>query len=316
MDPKQLKEQRHAISVLKKAGLLPAKLDNGRKLDARSAYPSWKVKGKKLSTWVRKYDDVVSGKVTPLKVEPTKLRQYQKQGESTTQGKFVLVPHKLGETAKLDKGNIAVKSKSGITRVQLPIEYNSIKQYVKKVHADQKALNKMKRKNEYFAFRFYGNNSSEIYADIQDLFDYWMTYEEVEKGVKDKVKGAEVIKNLEIIRVQRPTNWEFAGEKKRKMSKEYNRLKQAEYRKRFKKKPKFLQLAKKLTDALKQKAYRDRVKKNPKKYAKVRKEAIKRSAKSRETLAKNQKALAKKVSAQKKAVKKQLKQVQKPKKKK
>jgi len=278
MDQK-LRSTRSAVALLKKSGLLPDRLDNGQKLDARSAYPNWRVGGKKLSTIIRKYDDVVSGKVTPLKVDPTKLKQYRKQGESTTQGKFVLVPHKQGEVAKLDKGNISVVNKSGITRVQLPIEFHSVPKYVSEVSKNQKQIDKMKRKSEYFGFRFYGNNSSEIYSSIDDLMQYFVKYNDVQGAGKSRTKGAEVIKNLEIVKIQRPKNWEFSGERQQTKDAERNREAQRKYRKNLKKKPLFIQLKKAAANSAKQKAYRERVKRDPKKYKAVKKAAAKRMRK-------------------------------------
>lgn len=210
---------RRSVSVLKKQGLL-----GDAKIDARSALPSWKVKGKRLDTLIKKYDDVVSGKVTALKVPPAELKKFRKSGFETAQGR-VLVPHTQNEVAKVRKGQVAITNKSGIERIQIPVEFHNLKQYLTDLKKNAKLINRMKRENEYFGIRFFGGQRANFYGDIQLLIRDLERYEDIQKHAP-KAKQAEIYRNLEIIKLTKHAAGRVEDEiqtRKRTMSKEYNR---------------------------------------------------------------------------------------------
>ncbi len=194
-----LKDFRHRVSVLKKQGLLPARTSRGEKLDARSADPRWKVKGKSLGSIVKKYDDIASEKSTAVRVPRKTLIAYKKAGYETAKGR-VIVPHSATERATRRGENIVIKSKSGIERVQIPIPFQNLEQYLTDIQKNKRLINGMKRRNEYFGFKFFGNNSSEIHSDISHLIEQLQTYSAVTNAVS-RMKQQEVYRNLEIVRI-------------------------------------------------------------------------------------------------------------------
>jgi hypothetical protein len=228
--------------VLKKQGLLTGKTASGKKIDARSALPNWKIKGKKLSTLVKKYDDVVSGKATAVKVPPKTLKQFRKTGFETA-NKRVIVPHSKGELAKLQQGQIAIRNKSGIERVQIPVEYHNLQQYLRDLRKNKALINSMKKRRELFGIRFYGGQRAMFYEDINDLLNDLDRYEDIQKYAQSPSKGAEIYRNLEILKMnERGTDIIEAQvqARKKKSSKEYNRRQRRKQYKRIKSRPRLL----------------------------------------------------------------------------
>jgi len=238
-----LREFRRAVSVLKKQGLISGKTSSGQKIDARSALPNWKVKGKKLSTLVKKYDDVVSGKATAIKVPPATLSKFRKTGFETA-NKRIIVPHTKSEIAKFKGGEIAISNVSGIERVQIPVEYHNLKQYLQDIRKNKVLINRMKRKSEYFGIRLFGGQRAVFYSDISILLDDLERYEDIEK-ITSKAKQAEIYQNLEIIRMNKPGT-QFVEhnvrERKKKMSAAYNRKHAKRQRERINQRPRLKKL--------------------------------------------------------------------------
>jgi hypothetical protein len=281
----ELKDFRHAVSVLKKQGLISGRTSSGQKIDARSALPNWKIKGKKLSTLVKKYDDVVTGKATAVKVPPKTLKQFRKSGFETA-NKRVLVPHSKSETAQFKGGEMAIKNKSGIERVQIPVEYQNLNQYLRDLKKNSELINRMKKRNEYFGIRFFGGQRAQFYSDIESLIADLSRYEDIQK-VTSRAKQSEIYKNLEILRMNRQgaeTVEHQIHERKRTRSKEYNRRAMKRYRNRIKSKPRLL-AKKREGDARRMREYRKRMK-GPRrahylKQAKIRSKKAKAKKKTR-----------------------------------
>lgn len=230
-----LRDFRKRVSTLKKQGLLPATTSRGHKLDARSADPRWIVKGKTLGSLVKKYDDVASNKATAVKVSKKQLSQYKKAGYETASGR-VIVPHSATEKAIVKNDTVVIKSRSGIERVQIPIPFENLNKYLADIEKDKALINSMKRKNEYFGFKFFGNNSSTLYSDIAFLIEDLARYSAVQDA-KSRIKQQEIYRNLEIVRVAHSANWVFPSERKRLMSKKFNRERMRKFRKKLKRKP-------------------------------------------------------------------------------
>jgi hypothetical protein len=282
-----IREFRRAVSVLKQQGLLPS----GKKIDARSALPNWKIKGKKLSTLVRKYDDVVTGKATAIIVPPAQLKRFRKTGFETA-NKRVLIPHSKSEIAKLKHGQVTIKNKSGVERVQLPIEYHNLRQYLSDIHKNSEVINRMKRKSEYFGIRFFGGQRAMFYSNIEQLMDDLERYEDILKLTSSKPKQQEIYHNLEILRMTKPGASAVAKRlrtRKRVMSKEYNRRHAKRQRKLMLNRPRSLALYK-ASNAQRQADFRKRLK-GPQKahYLKQARLRAKRNKKKRSTKKKKRK---------------------------
>lgn len=287
MASNSIREFRRGVSLLKKQGLLPARSDAGLKIDARSAIPEIKVKGKKLSTLIRKYDSIVSGKATALKVPPATLTKYRKSGFATTQGR-VIVPHAATEKARISKGHVAIKSSKGIERVQIPVEFHNLRQYLRDMRKNAAVINRLKGPREYFGIRFYGGQRANFYSDIQALLDDLSRYDSFANVAARALayKQEEIYHHLEILRMTRTGALhveQLVSERKRTMTKEYNRKHAKKQRAKIKRNPNKLKISN-TQNAARQKAYRDRVKKHPKQAAKLKRAAKKRQKKYRDSL--------------------------------
>lgn len=283
--PSELRKFRKAVSILKKRGLLTGTYDrSGLPIDARSAYPSGLVKGKKLSTLVKKFDDVVSGKVVPLKASPQKLKQFRKAGFRTGSGR-IFVDVSATESAKLHKGEIVKTSRLGIETVHIPVPYHNLEQYLRDIQKDHKRINRMKRNNENFGFRFYGNNSIMAYSDIGDAIDDFTKYDAV-IDADTASEQSEVYAHLVIIKIKKrgEAQWESEqANRKRATSKEYQAKRAKRFRARIKNMPKWKQDKIKRGIADRMKAYRLRLKKDKKATKKYKKDARARAKKSHAT---------------------------------
>lgn len=251
----------------------------GEKLDARSAEPYMRVGGKRLSSIVKKYDDVVSGKVTPVTLPPATIRKFKnKAGYSTSQGKL-LVPHGAGQTVRVRGGNVVLKESSGIERVQIPCPFIRLRQYLRCMKLNAKAINKMKRANEYFGIRFYGNHRGNFYANIELLIADLEKYDAI-VAPGTNIKQEEVYENLEILRIGRSAtrNWEeSAGANRRKRTKEYNRKRAKLQRRKLKRGPAFIRNAYQEKANERMREYRKRLKRDPRKDRHYKAQAKKRA---------------------------------------
>src|SRR5271155_3119765 len=176
-----LRKFRHSVSVLKTQGLLPARASSGLPLDARSVTPKWKINGKTLGSIVKKYDDVASGKATAIVVPSAKYKALKKAGFETAPGLRVIVPHSATEKAKFVAGEVTITNKSGIQRIQIPVEYHNLNQYLRDIKANATIINRMKANNEYFGIRFFGGQRANFYADIESLIEDLSRYEDLQK---------------------------------------------------------------------------------------------------------------------------------------
>jgi hypothetical protein len=275
-----IKQFRRDFAALKRSGLLDKKRTRaGLVPDARSIKPGTKLNGVRADTLVRRYDDVVSGKVTPLKVPPAKLKALRKvSGYETSQGR-VLVPVSAGEKAVIERGEVVIKSKAGITRVQLPIEFHNLPQYLKSIQRNKATLNDMKSKGQYFGFRFFGNNSSQLFRDIGQMSEFIQSYGTIING-KTKKRQNEIYRNLEIVTVERAADWTFPSERRSQRERIYRAEAVRRFRKRLKRKPAAVRNAYKDANAARVKKWRARLKKNPAAYKRYKKEGAKRARKS------------------------------------
>jgi len=191
----ELRQFRTKVSTLKKQGLIP------RSIDARAANPTSKSAGKKLSTIVDKFDDILSGKATAVKVTPAQLRSLRKAGFETTHGRAI-IPHSATETAKLKRGQVAITSKTGMERVVLPIEFHDLPQYLRDARANKDVINAMKKRNEYFGIRLHGGQRANFYGDIDSLLEDLSRYEAfMAPGTKPQQQ--DLYRHLEILKLNR-----------------------------------------------------------------------------------------------------------------
>jgi hypothetical protein len=211
MTPENIRSFRSRVAILKRKGLLSD-------VDARSVKPTTKIKGKKASTWVDRFDDVLSNKVAAVKVPKRALRAYRSSSGYQTASGRLLVPHSLAETVKFRGGKIVITHKAGLERVQIPVEYHKLEEYLDTIARRKKSINKLHGEKEYFAFRFFGNNSMDVYSDIATAIKRVKTYEAVMQA-RTRKQQKEVYQHLEFVKISKPSEWFREGKETREARK-------------------------------------------------------------------------------------------------
>ena len=264
-----LKQFRHAVSILKKKGLVK------KSIDVRTAYPSQLSGGKSLRELVKKFDDVISDKAAAVKLPPAKVKAYKQAGYETTKDR-VLVPKLRGDRVTVTKDNeIKIREKkTGISRIKMAVPYHTLKQWLEDMRKNSLRINAMKRRNEFFGYTIgppdKPNRSWNLYRTIEFLL------EEITNGSPSGLNLSEKLRTethkqqneffgaFEIVRVPRESAWpapkdRFRGGGRRakggrrpKVTEEQKadrRRKNAERQKKFR-----VTLTKKEKDAYKKKA--------------------------------------------------------------
>jgi hypothetical protein len=199
---------RASVRTLQNAGLLSPDLDL-RKIspttkiyDGRVAYTG----SNTLQRVIDRHDNIISGKATALDLSRIADKTYKKLYEKSTVGgkQFVIVPHSADETVKLERGKVVIKHPAGIDRVQVPVEYHNLEQYLSDVGKEKIT----KEGKPFFAFRFYGG-SSNVFRSMDLLLDELRHYESLMGAVKrgDSNLQRDMFRNLEIVRVQNSRKW-------------------------------------------------------------------------------------------------------------
>lgn len=206
-----LQKFRHAVALLKKKGLI-------KNVDARTAQPFFIRQGKTLKETVKKFDDVVSGKVEPVTLPPEKVKAYKVAGYETytpRKGDIhkVLVPKSSTEKVTVEKGEIKVKEKSGIERIKKAVPFHNLEQWLKDMQKDRLRINAMKRRNEWFGYKIAGNTSWTLYRTIEQMIDDLVNGTMSSHGTPiaerypSRKSGEEFFEALEIVRVPRSEAW-------------------------------------------------------------------------------------------------------------
>jgi hypothetical protein len=265
---------RSKVALLKRKGLIPSTVNT------RRALPDTPVKGRgDLRALVAKYDDVLSGKATPVKVPLAQLRIARKQGYATSQGR-VIVPHSATERASRRGKYFVVRpirrDIPGLERVQIPVPFHEVTQWFLGVKAKRDEIDAMKEPDEWFGFWFGyqgRDGSTNLYGSIEQAIDAF------EKGESSfGVVDANSYQHLSLVRVIDDSKWIFPAEHSRARSVNYNRRAQRRHREKMKKSSKgFDYLTKQARD---QKNYRQRL--TGEKLEEYKKKANERAKKSRE----------------------------------
>ena len=212
-----LRKFRHDIATLKKRGLISG-------VDARSIKPT-----KKLLARIDRFDDVLSGKATPVKLSISETKNLKAAGYDVFKGR-VLFPHSIGEKVGVSHGHAKTRDSKGTEHITIPVPFHDLEAYVHN-QKGKRAVESMKGRDEYFGFRYYGFKSRSLFHDIDSLINYLQEPTSgAEVGIlNDPSKNAkqmnETYRNLEIIKVHRVRDWTAAGNpprksKSRKQSKE------------------------------------------------------------------------------------------------
>lgn len=262
------KDFRHALSVLKKQGIIPAHLDARkaqpyfvRKLGPRGGEYRLDEFVRKHQSSVDKYDFAHAPKVTPAKAAKAAKAKPLKTPEP-------FIPPVSSEPAPAN----------GIQVIDLGVKANDIESYLKKASRDHKRIDRMKTDRESFAFTFFGHQSMHVFDDIESMLEYLSKYQTIEAAMGNRsVKDMrEILESLVVVKVPTMATWSDAYQKKRKVQTEKHKIKEYKRRKqREKKQPEWKQDERRARKAKEQKALRARL-------TGAAKEAYKAAAKARQ----------------------------------
>jgi len=281
---KNIRAFRRAVSRLKQQGIVR------QSIDARRAQPYWLSGGNRLSDLIKRYSNVASGNATVVKLTKDETAKFAAQGYRTVgkgANKRVIIPHMPDERVFVSHGYVTIKHPSGIERVQIPVPYHNLEQYLTEIQAKRKSLNKLKNTNEYFGFRFFNHRSSMYSRDIGLLIGELVKYDSVQATIntKNAKQMDEMYQNLEIIRFERPESWYNAPESAERLHYKH-RNEKAIYKRRvqkLKRGPEWKKEQYRSANAERQRQYRLRLKNDPDAYAEYLERGKKRKAKWKES---------------------------------
>jgi hypothetical protein len=265
--PNELRIFRSNIATLKRKGLISG-------VDARSAVPT-----RKLNQAIAKFEGVLSGKATAVKLDKQGLADYKKLGKAfevaSPKGlpRRVIIPHEAGEKVSVSHGKVKISNKTGIQRTIVPVPYRNLEQYFKQLEKTSPKL----KPGEYYAHRFFGNRSIKVYRSIEALLDDLRHYESIFDAMEsgDTDTQYEMYQNLEIIRITAPAEWKKAPRK--------GEIRKSEAkRKRLEQLPEFKRQQQREANRQRQQEYRNRLKKNKTKLKQYNKQGRERAAKSKQ----------------------------------
>lgn len=192
---------REVANVLKREGI-GAPIDTRKKIN-----PTAIRGGKTLKEWAKKLKGVLSGnasivKASQVKGQPGYKKLYERA--KTTKGELLIVPHSPDESVRVQSGKVVITHPSGIERIQLPVPYHNLEQYLSDNHG--KIGNATG--NSRYAFRFYGGSSG-VFRDMDDLLDVLLHYNAVEAAIDedDRKLQRDMYRNLEIVRTFNTREW-------------------------------------------------------------------------------------------------------------
>lgn len=275
---KQTKAQfRHSVSILKKAGIIDIKdASKAEPFMVRKAGPRGGVYT--LRELVDKYDNIISGKATTVKLSPTETKKQVKLGAEKTRGGRVVVPKSAGDRVRVSpQGKVIIDHPSGIHRIQETVEYEGeLVPYLEKLKADAKKINRMKKKGERIAFNFYGNRSIITYGSIDDAIETIMEYKTFTEAINKHSSREmnEIYRNLEFVSTTGPA-WKRAKELTRQQREKNKKDKEPKKQKRSGRR------SRKVHDAAYKREHAEEMRKYRASLSPVKKEAYKAKARAR-----------------------------------
>lgn len=188
-----LRKFRSQVAALKRAGLIDPKTD------ARKAKPT-----PALSRAISRYDDVLSGKATAVKVKPSTARRYRKAGWETARGNRVIQGHLAGQKVRIDESlppgapeSIKIVNPiSGIERVMLPVGPDETAQFLQD---NPEIVESLKTGRQRWGFTVDGYPSITTFPSLERLLDYVRHY---------KPRAGFRPSNLVIYRVRNEKSWQ------------------------------------------------------------------------------------------------------------
>lgn len=187
---RSVREVRHDVSQLKKAGLV------SQRIDVRSYVPT-----KYMLKKIRKNADVLRGEVETVKAPKDIRKKYVEKGLFEQRGSVLVVPKEYhNQRTKIKRGLLEISRPLGYgeeRRVILPFKATDMEAVANKLR-DDPTLDGLKEPDELFGFRLFGHNMATIgFPDADELADYILTrYQHLFSGKN----GREAVKHFVLFR--------------------------------------------------------------------------------------------------------------------
>lgn len=187
---RSVREVRHDVSQLKKAGLV------SQRLDVRSYVPT-----KYMLSKIRKNADVLRGEVVTIRAPKDVRKKYVEKGLFEQRGSVLVVPKEYhNQRTKIKRGMIEISRPLGMgeeRRIILPFKATDMETVANKLK-DDPSLDGLKEPDELFGFRLFGHNMATIgFPDADELADYILTrYQHLFSGKN----GREAVKHFVLFR--------------------------------------------------------------------------------------------------------------------
>lgn len=273
-----LKSFRKDLAKLKKLGL------TSKKTKPRSQTPT-----KWFKHQIKKYADVLSGNAKVVAVNKSQKQKLKNTGYRTT-GKKAVIPALKNESVRMTKQgyNITRHNKGGnIKTERLLMTDEELVHYLDNIR-NQKKYRNLKH-DKYLSFRFFGNNSSRIFANSRDdkaidaLMNFFERYEAVKTVIGSKPEDVqELIRNFEIVTLKRDELifWDTERVENKGIRRSHaNNERRNEWRRNHYKERDIYQIDAKM---IRDQQYRERLAKDPSKVEKYKAAAKERALKSRQ----------------------------------
>lgn len=187
---KNIREVRHDVAQLKKAGLV------SKRVEVRSYQPT-----RYMMSKIRKNADILSGEMIAVPA-PKKVREkYTKKGIFEQRGATLIIPRDYAnQKTKINRGLVEISRELQFgeeVRLVLPFKAADMEGIAHKLK-DDPSLDGMKRPDELFGFRLFGHNMATIgFPDVNEFADYILThYAHLFSGKA----GREGVKHFEMFR--------------------------------------------------------------------------------------------------------------------
>lgn len=197
----ELKQFRHDVAILKKKGILQAKL-----YDARSVKPS-----RYLKQQIKQFGKLLSGESASVKISKSKTNYYLEKGYQVKNGR-VIVPVIKGEKLYPTHGGFVSKiigAGGSITKIDKMFNREDVSKWID----DLKNARLKLKDDEVLAFQFFGNNSHRAFEDLNDktaaqaMAEYIENYPAFDYAEDDDPEGQqEFIDNVTVFRIKRDEN--------------------------------------------------------------------------------------------------------------
>jgi hypothetical protein len=187
---KSVKDVRHEVSLLKRAGIVASRIN------ARSYVPT--------RYMLRKLEDnrdILSGEVIAVKAPKSVRQKYREKGIYEERGNALIVPREYAnQRTRIQRGLVEISRSLRMgeeVRLVLPFKATDMETVAHKL-MDDPTLDGMKREDELFGFRLFGHNMNTIgFPSSEDMANYILThYAHLFSGKS----GREGVKHFELFR--------------------------------------------------------------------------------------------------------------------